>query len=317
VCLRLTTLALLVSIAVSTPALAQRDRQYKPPRTEHQHPDLQGVWATQIITPLERPAGVEHLIASPDQARALTATIRGQLPSLIDPDVIIWNNQLAVVRGEYRTSLIVLPENGILPFTHAGAELSASIVARNKHAFDDPEQRPLAERCLQNFGAPPILPSRGFSAHQILQTREYVVLLTEGPVGLRVVHLAGPPPPDSLRRDDGYSMGHWEGDTLVVHTTHLRAEDPGRSAFPRPFVLSRRSRITERMTRVSATELLYRFTVEDADLYRQPWTGEFSMTRHDGPIYEYACHEANYSMENMLRGGQAEAARTGGTKRNP
>src|SRR4029450_5536486 len=144
----------------------------------------------------------------------------------------------------------------------------------------EPGHRPLAERCMQNFAAPPILPSRGFSAHQILQTREHVVILTEGPVGLRVVHLAGPPPPDSLRSVDGYSMGHWEGDTLVVQTTQLRADYPGRGAFPRPFVLSRRSRITERMTRVSATELLYRFTVEDADLYRQPSTGEISMTRN-------------------------------------
>src|SRR4030095_12264810 len=115
---------------------------------------------------------------------------------------------------------------------------------------------------------------------------------------------------------EGYSPGHYEGDTLVVQTTHLRGEDPARFAIPRPLLLSRHSRITERFTRVSATELFYQFTVDDDELYTYPWRGEFLFRRHDGPIYEFPCHEGNYSLPNILSGGQAEAARGAGPKPN-
>lgn len=140
-------------------------------------------------------------------------------------------------------------------------------------------------------------------------SRDHVVIVTEGPVGVRIIHLGGQPPPDALRTVEGYSTGQWEGDTLVVQTTHLRGEDPARYALPRPLLLSRHSRITERFIRVSATELFDQFTIDDGELYTQPWVGEFSFRWHDGPIYEYECHEANYSLPNTLRGGQAAAAR--------
>ena len=126
---------------------------------------------------------------------------------------------------------------------------------------------------------------------------------------MRLIHLGAVPPPDVMRSIGGYSVGRWEQETLVVETTHLRADDPARSVTGRPLLLSRQSTITEWFTRVSPTELFYRFTIEDDELYTTPWSGEFSMTRHDGPIYEYACHEGNYSLPNILRGGQAEAAR--------
>ena len=144
---------------------------------------------------------------------------------------------------------------------------------------------------------------------QIVQTRDHVIISSEDSAGVRVIHLGGERPPDVMRSVGGYSVGRWENDTLVVETTHLRADDPARSGTSRPLLFSPRTRIIERFTRVSPTELFYRFTVEDDELYTRPWTGEFSMTRHDGPIYEYACHEGNYSLPNILRGGQAEAAR--------
>jgi hypothetical protein len=115
--------------------------------------------------------------------------------------------------------------------------------------------------------------------------------------------------PDSIRSIGGYSVGRWEGDTLVVQTTNLRTDDPARTLAGRPMLLGPDTRITEWFTRVSDRELVYRYTVEDASLYTQPWTGEFSMTRADVQTFEYGCHEGNYSMPNMLRGGQAEAAR--------
>jgi hypothetical protein len=152
---------------------------------------------------------------------------------------------------------------------------------------------------------------------QIAQTRDHVVIVTERPVGVRIIPLRGQPPPNALRSVEGHSTGHWAGDTLVVQTTHLRGEDPAHLAVPRPLLLSRQSRITERFTRVSATELLYQFTIDDGELYTRPWVGEFSFRWHDDRIfYEYACHEGNYSLPNTLRGAQAAAARGAEPKSN-
>jgi hypothetical protein len=308
--LRLICVALVSSTALSAPALGQTAIPYAVPRTADGHPDFQGVWGTLFLTLLERPAGVEHLVASPEQARAVLETTRSQLPSLIDPDFTIWNvTELAKVKGEYRTSVIVEPADGRMPLTQAGVDLSARIAVRNAHEFDHPEQRPLLERCMQSYGAPPIIQGGVFGAHQIVQTRDHVVIVTEGPVGVRMIHLGGQPPPYVLRTVEGYSTGRWEGHTLVVQTTHLRGEDPAHFAAPRPLLLSRHSRITERFSRVSETELFYQFTIDDDELYTRPWVGEFSFQRHDGPIYEFSCHEGNYSLPNILRGGQAEAAR--------
>jgi hypothetical protein len=299
----------LAAIAASTPVLAERPTLYSVPRTEYGHPDLQGVWATDFLTPLERPANVERLVVRPEEAEAVVRTLRDLIPAVIDPDVQIHDlQQLARVRGEYRTSVIVDPADGRMPLTKAGLALAAAITTRNAQQFDAAEQRPLVERCLENRGYAPIRPLRVVIPRQIVQDRDHVAIMSEEAVGLRLIHLQGEPPPDAVRSLEGYSMGRWEGDTLVVITTHLRAEDPSRDTLGRPLVLSRDSTITERFTRVSDDELFYRFTVEDAGLYTRPWTGEFVMTRHTGPIYEYACHEGNYSLANSLRGGQAKAA---------
>jgi hypothetical protein len=301
--MRLTVLAIVASIATSTPGLAQQVQGYNVPRTEHGHPDFQGTWVTGFITMLERPPGVEYLVATPEQARALGAMIHTKLPAVIDPDVQINNiQQLAKVKGEYRTSVIVDPKDGHIPFSKAGSELAARVGRRNSQKFDGPEDRPLSERCLESLGYAPIRTVPVFLPLQIVQTRDYVVIFSEGPVGLRLIHLNGQLPPESLRTAEGYAVGRWEGDTLVVQTTHLLAADPARDAIGRALVLSRQTTITERFTRVSPTELFYRYTVEDSELYTQPWSGEFSLTRDDGPLYEYACHEGNYSLTNALLG---------------
>jgi hypothetical protein len=301
---------------MSASVLGQKDKPYALPRTEAGHPDFQGVWTTQFMTPLERPAGVEHLVVDAEQARALVETMRSRLPSLIDPDVTFWANisPLALVKGEYRTSLIVEPADGRMPLTQAGVDLSARVAARDTQEFDHPEQRPLLERCMKGWGAPPMVSPVSF--HQVVQTRDHVVIVTDAPVGVRIIHLRGQPPTDALRTVDGHSTGQWEGNTLVVQTTHLRGDDPAHWAVPRPLLLSRDSRITERFTRVSETELFYQFTIDDGELYTHSWGGEYSFQSHDGPIYEFACHEGNYSMEGILRGGQAEAARRAKSKRN-
>jgi hypothetical protein len=311
--LRLTLAALLASIALS-PAVAQQDRPYAVPRTEHGHPDFQGIWATAFLTMLERLPGVDGLVATPEQAEKLVAAIRGKMSPLVDPDVFVHDiSLLAMVKGQYRTSLIVDPPNGRLPYTKAGLDLVAKISARNDQQFDNPEERPWAERCLENLGYPPIRTVPVFLPRQIVQTPDYVVISNEDVPGSRLIRLKAGSMPDSIRTFGGYSVGSWDGDTLVVRTTNLRTDDPARNLAGRPLLLSRDSRITEWFTRVSDTELVYRYTVEDASLYTQPWTSEFSMTRFDGQTFEYGCHEGNYSLPNALRGGQAEAARKAAT----
>lgn len=309
--LMLPVLASLASMTVSTMALAQQVPRYTVPRTHHGHPDLQGVWATEFLTTLERPPGVDYLVASPEQARVVAETIRSRRAAVHDPQIDLDDvTRLAMVKGEYRTSVIVDPADGRIPFTQAGIDLAAWVQARDAQGFDHPEQRPLRERCMENSGYPPIRALPVLLPRQILQTRDHIVIVSDDPPGPRMIHLSGDPRPDVLRSLDGYSKGHWEGNTLVAWTTHLRAEYPARHVVgSRPPLLSPRTTITERFTRVSETELFYRFTVEDTDLYTQPWTGEFSMTLYRGSILEYACHESNYSMPNMLRGGQIDAVR--------
>jgi hypothetical protein len=300
------SVVLLVCLISTLPVAAGNGDHYTVPRTEHGHPDFQGVWATSFLTTLERPGGVTDLVVTPEQARTVAGAIRAKIPAVIDPDVQLHDiQQLAMVKGEYRTSVIVDPADGRMPFTQKGLELAAWVEARN-NKYDDPEQRPLAERCLENLAYAPIRTLRVTLPRQIVQTRDSVVISPEDSAGARVIRLGGEAPPDALRSIGGYSSGRWEKDTLVVETTHLRAIDPARNVAGRPLLLSRRSKVTERFTRVSPTELFYRFTVEDDEMYTRPWSGEFSMTRFDQPIYEYACHEANYSLANILRGGRAQ-----------
>ena len=258
---------------------------------------------------LERPPGVDRLVLSPEVARGLATALRGLQPEVIDPQVSIDDvSQLAMVQGEYRSSLIIEPETGQMPYTQAGLDLAAWSLARDTQMFDGAEHRPLVERCLESFGYPPMRTIPISLPRQIFQNPDHVVIVTEDQVGLRMIRLGGESLPEPVRSLSGYSTGGWDGDTLVVRTTHLRGDDPARFVLGRPLLLGRGSAITERFTRVSDTELLYRFTVEDDELYTQPWTGEFSMVRRDVRIYEYACHEGNYSMPTVLAGGQAEAA---------
>lgn len=297
--------ALLVVVLVPSSASGQANQ----PRTTWGDPDLQGVWSAAFLTRLQRPPGVNDLIVDLAQAKVLAERFRDEGPALEDPQ-IGWDNisELARVRGEHRTSIIVEPKDGRIPFTQMALDVAAGFGMRFRHGFDHAGQRPLSDRCLENFAYPPIRPFPAFIPHQVFQSRDLIAIVSESLVSVRMIHLGGAPPPSAVRSIEGYAMGHWEGDTLVVRTTHLRAVDPFRLVLGGPLLLSRNSVITERFTRVSDTELVYQFTIEDDALYTQPWAGEFSLTRHDVPMYEYACHEGNYSMDGILAGHRAEEA---------
>jgi hypothetical protein len=143
-----------------------------------------------------------------------------------------------------------------------------------------------------------------------IQTDSELVIVTEDVGSLRVIHLDGrQPPPNAVTSYEGWSSGRWEGDTLVVTTTHVRADDAIRGSLGRPILVEPDSKLTERFTRIGADELLYQFTVEDSDLYTAPWLAEYSFRLRDTTFYEYACHEANYAMTNILLAGRIADAK--------
>jgi hypothetical protein len=283
-------------------AEAQTPPAYHSPRTLDDRPDLQGVWASAFLTGLERPDDVKQLVLTPAAARQLAGQLLTHVPDVVDPDANFGTDYtLAIVRGGYRSSLLIDPPNGKMPFSASALAAVARGQERNDHAFDNPEERPTVERCVIGGGQAPLRPQHGFTPTQIIQSREAIVLMTEDVGGARIVHMTGSPPPDALRSYDGYSAGHWDGDTLIVETTHLRRDDPYRDTVDRTVLVGPNSRIIERFTRLSDTELLEQFTVEDSELYTRPWLAEFSLTRSAKPTFEYACHEANYALTNMLR----------------
>jgi hypothetical protein len=265
------------------------------------------VWETTFLTNLERPEFVKDLVVTPDQEPALAKKFIEGAPEVTDPDFqILGISNLSVVKGEVRSSHIVDPADGQLPYSEKGLKLALHSLQLDETGFDNPEERPTFERCLAGVGQAPIRPLGGFTIPMlIVQTGDSLVMAVEDVAALRVVHLDGRmPPPDALRSYEGYSAGRWEGDTLVVVTTHSRKDDPYRGLIGRPILVGPDSKVLERFTRLSATELLYEFTVEDPDLYAKPWRAEFSFALSDTHAYEYACHEANYSMVNMLLAGR-------------
>lgn len=307
-------LTVFICVTATASLIAQQSQHYKVPRTEYGHPDIQGAWATAFLTMMERMPGVGPLVLSPEEARGLVEKMVANRPALVDPDALIHDiRTLAVVKGEYRTSIVVDPTDGKIPFSPAGLALSTQIQSRDKDRFDNIEDRPLAERCLENLGYAPMRSVPVVLPRFIVQTHDEVLIFSEDSSGPRIIHVGAKPRPETARSVGGYSVGRWEGDTLVVETTRFRADYPARAAPGRLMVISPNTKVVERFARVSPTELFYRFTVEDADLYTQPWSGEFSMTRFDQPLYEYACHEGNHSLPNALS-GQRVIERTAATK---
>jgi hypothetical protein len=228
-----------------------------------------------------------------------------------------------MVNGEIRTSLIVDPPNGRMPpLTAEGlARLTALTNAAipdqppaddpglgNPESYNDPEQRPLGERCLLGFGStsgPPALPNYFYNnLHQIVQTPDHVMILSEMVHDARVVRMNADHRPPHMTYWMGDSVGHWEGDTLVVDTTNFNDKTRFRGSGDGLHVV-------ERFTRVDANNLLYQFTIEDPATWASAWSGEYIWPQTDDPIYEYACHENNYALEGVLRGARYRESEAG------
>jgi len=305
---------------------------WNPPRTPDGQPDLQGVWTNNSVTPLQRPkelAGKEFYseaelaeVQKRQRERLALDDIEGEpaanhsgVPGAPAENVHYDHAQFGLdwlqskVAWNRRTSLIVGPEGTIPPLTAEARKRLAESAAKEKgHEFDGPENRPLAARCLarDNVG-PPLLPTRYNSNLQIVQGPGYVAIETEEIHDVRIIPLDGRPHlPKNLHQWMGDSRGHWEGNTLVIDTTNFTDLTPFRGA--------RNLHVTERLTRADEDTILYQFTVEDPGMWTKPWSGEVPIARISGQLYEYACNEANYGLENTLRGARvAEAEAATGT----
>lgn len=287
---------------------------YEVARTEHGQPDFQGSWGVRFSTPLERYDGMP-LVLTPEFAKGLIDASTDGTSGNTDPDIDIFGpQQLVTVKGEFRSSVLVYPENGKLPYNERGIANSSFNYFLGE-GYEGPERRPGVERCLEGWGAPPM---RGFP-YQIyygfVQTLDKIAIVGEENSPLRVIHMDGAMRPDAIRTFEGHSVGYWEGETLVVESSHYSDTIPHRATTGRPMLISSTAKVTERFTRVSETELNYQYTVNDPEFYTDEFRGEFSLTRDDlGHIYEYACHEGNYSMTGALMGArvqEAEAKMTG------
>jgi hypothetical protein len=294
---------------------AAHSEKWTMPRTPWGHPDLQGLWNNSTPTPLERPADVANREFLSDEewaARAKEAATRAdERPDDPDADLTLAYNTVWWDRGAplRRTSLIIDPANGRLPpLTPEGQKRLAerAAAAHDRGPADSWEDRPLPERCLVYHAVPP-LPTGYNNNYLIAQTRDSIAIRYEMLAQTRIIPLdgiphLGPEIPQWL----GNSRGRWEGDTLVVDTTNYNSKTHLRF-FP---VAHETLRVIERFTRTAADTIDYRFTVDNPTMYTRPWTAVVPLTKAPGPIYEYACHEANYSLANVLRGyrhGEAAA----------
>jgi hypothetical protein len=282
---------------------------WSPARTADGHPDLQGIWTNSTLTPLERPrelgdkaffteqeaAAYEKLARERNNADRRDANAEADLA--VGYNDAWWDRGTTIVSTR-RTSLIVDPPDGRIPALTPEAQQKAAARAevRMLRPADGPEDRSLADRCIvrANTG-PPMLPAGYNNNYQILQTAEQVAILIEMIHDARIVPLTkGPPLSTSIRRWLGDSRGRWEGDTLIVETTNFTDRTNFRGS-------GEHLRVVERFTRVAEDTLLYQFTVDDPQSFTRPWSGEIPMKKVEGPVFEYACHEGNYSMENILR----------------
>jgi hypothetical protein len=280
-------------------------------RTPWGDPDLQGTWTNTTTTPLERPedlAGKDVLTAEELAARTVKRAAEVSLDNRPRGQIGAYN-EFWVERGTLseRTSLLVDPPDGRLPALTPTAvrRRAAHAAARDARPADGPEDRSAYDRCISRGLPGSMMP--GFYNHnyQILQAPGYVVVLVEMIHDARIIPLDGRPHPDpQIRQWLGDSRGRWEGDTLVVETTNLtgKAEDRSRTTFG----AGEHTVVVERFTRTGADTIDYQVTVTDPTEYSTSWTAAIPMSRLEGQLYEYACHEGNYAIGNILAGARAE-----------
>jgi hypothetical protein len=283
------------------------------PRTPDGQPDFEGVWTNSTLTPLERPpqfagkAVLSEQEASDYVKQLLQQVNTDRRDGGAQVDVNRSYNEFWRDRGnnlvaDRRTSLIVDPPDGKVPplTQEAQKRVDDARAWMRDHSTDGPEGRSLAERCISwTTAGPPMLPGPYNNDLQILQAPGYVVILNEMIHDVRLIPLDGRPHvAPGIRELMGDSRGHWEGDTLVVDTTNFNGEVSFRGS-------DANLHLTERFTRVSPDVIRYEFTIDDPTAFMKPWTARIPLNKTNGPVYEYACHEGNYAMTDILSGARA------------
>jgi hypothetical protein len=322
---RLITLAVSMTVAATLSAQSfGADSNFIAPRNEWGQPDLRGVWNFSSNTPLERPAKYadQEYLSADDITRireeALAEIARSDGNS--SQGGVGGYNQFWIegvpLEDNARTSLVIDPSNGRMPKRVAGApvafgglgpDINGELPVRftvGGIGKDHPEQRGLSERCLLGFNSvPPFMPSMYNNNVQLFQNKDHVVIFNEMIHEARIVPIDGRAHlPEEIAQWTGDSRGYWDGDTLVVETTNFT----GKTQSFRGTGVSADMHLIERFTRVSADQVNYTFTVNDPMAFEAPFTVEVPMHKMDEELYEYACHEGNYGMVNILRGQRIE-----------
>src|SRR5580698_720604 len=309
-----------VFLPAQTPAAKSTSKNWTVPRTPDGNPDLQGVWTNATLTPLERPAAMAGKATVSDAEAAAfekknkddEAKYDGKADNPIADSLgsggtggynalfVDHGTELVRVDGVKRTSLIIDPPDGKVPPITAEARARNAAMMRNFNRFDSVKDRPLGERCLTSFGSssgPPMLPVLYNNNYQIVQTPENILILVEMVHDARIIRMNATHAPSSVRQWFGDSIGKWEGDTLVVDTTNFTDKTRFRGS-------SENLHVVERFTRIGQNDILYRVTLDDPTTFTKAWTVEYPFVATKGPIYEYACHEGNYAMTDILGGAR-------------
>jgi hypothetical protein len=294
------------------------------PRQADGKPDMQGYWTNQTFTPLERPAqfkdkptftaeeaaawakrGIDNIIDQPSVAEVKS-------DSEIHYDDAIWMLEGYPKGAMLRTSIIIDPPDGRIPPLSAEGQKrqqERAAARKSRGQFDDAQARGLSERCIYwAHEGPPILPTGYNSNLRIHQAPQTFVVVPEMMPAARIVPLDGRPKlAANVRGYRGDSRGRWDGDTMVVETTNYFEKTAWRGA-------GEHLKVIERFTMTNPNTIRYQFTVDDPSTWSRAWSGEYEMTRIEGPLFEYACHEGNYGLPSILKGARLaeEAARKSG-----
>ena len=328
--IRTVACALLTAAHVAAIAQAQ---PWQAPRTEYGDPDLQGIWSNATLTRLERDVNLANQQAfTEEEAAARELRAREQqlnADRASDPDRAppsdgntaagynsFWldrGKQIVRIDGEFRTSMIIDPPNGRIPFLPPAARKLTQqqrwLQEPGVEAFDGPELQTIGERCLlfwdfrtsNSSAGPPMMPVIYNNNYQIVQTKDYVVIMAEMIHDARIIRLRDDHHPVPMQRWMGDSIGHWEGNTLVVETRNLHSQQNHYGSSSELVVI-------ERFSRSSEEQIDYQFTMIDPSVYSQPWTAELALRQRPEVqvLYEFACHEGNYALGGILAGARRE-----------
>jgi hypothetical protein len=325
--------ALAVLLAAALPGQAPKPqppakaKTWTMPRTPDGHPDLQGIWTNVTLTPMERPAALAGKATLTEaEAKAYEQKDNEELQKLDGASegpllaaagssgtggynvlFIDRGSELARVDGVKRTSLIVDPPDGKVPPVTAEARQRLAAMFGSFNRYNSVKDRPLSERCLVGFGStsgPPMLPVLYNNNYQIVQTPDSIMILVEMVHDARIIRMNATHAPPTVRQYLGDSIGHWEGDTLVVDTTNFTDKTMFRGSSDKLHVI-------ERFQRSDANSILYKVTIDDPATFTKIWTMEYPFVTAAGPIYEYACHEGNYALTDIMGGARKADGETG------